>query len=86
MLGEPKINMPNSPSLVLLVVMTIVLTISWQWLSGPLVFDDLPNLSPIFNETPSNCREFIFLVLVVLIRHNEIVHRFFTSCHRAGGN
>lgn len=60
MLGEPKMNMPNSPSLVLPVVMTIVLTISWQGLSGPLVFDDLSNLSQIFNETPPNYRESIF--------------------------
>jgi len=73
MLGEPKMNMPNSPSLVLPVVMTIVLTISWQGLSGLLVFDDLSNLSPIFNETPPNYRESIFLVL---IWHAEMVHRF----------
>jgi len=59
MLGEPKMNKPNLPSLALLAVMAIVLTISWQGLSGPLVFDDLPNLSPNFYETPPNYREFI---------------------------
>lgn len=42
-------------------VMTILVIISWHGLSGPLVFDDLPNLAPLANDAEEpDYRDFIF--------------------------
>jgi len=41
-------------------VVLVLLIVSWQGLSGPLVFDDLPNLSPISAATPPHYSQFIF--------------------------
>jgi protein O-mannosyl-transferase len=53
-------NEASLPKIALVCVVLILVVISWQGLSGPFVFDDLPNLMPIGYETPPNYTKFIF--------------------------
>ena len=41
-------------------IVSVLVLVSWQGLSGPLVFDDLPNLSPLTTDAPPDYRSFIF--------------------------